>query len=95
MSFMNALMTYEPQHIGEASAIIVRACDTIDKFRHKVRGWREKLCDPIESQVVWFISETGNYEIASICRHRYTCRKTEKLNIVISSQEYEYIVPCI
>ena len=36
MSFMNALMTYEPQHISEASAIIGRACDTIDKFRHKV-----------------------------------------------------------
>ena len=36
MSFMNALMTYEPQHISEASAIIGRACDTLDKFRHKV-----------------------------------------------------------
>ena len=37
MSFMNALMTYEPQHIAEASAVLGRACDTLDKFRHKVR----------------------------------------------------------
>ena len=48
MSFMNALMTYEPQHISEASAIIGRACDTIDKFRHKVRELRKILCDTVK-----------------------------------------------
>ena len=48
MSFMNALMTYEPQHISEASAIIGRACDTIDKFRHKVGELRNQLCDPLQ-----------------------------------------------
>ena len=36
MSFMNALMTYEPGFITEASAVLDRACETIDKFRHKV-----------------------------------------------------------
>ena len=36
MSYMNALMTYEPKHISGASVVLSRACDTLDKFRHKV-----------------------------------------------------------
>ena len=41
--YLKAVMTFEQKHIEEASAVLGRACDTINRFRKKSSGLVDSL----------------------------------------------------